>query len=520
MTAHHSGFATTRRTFLAGLGLAAGATAVTSCSSEATRSAPSLDTFTALYEGAGTSEVVDPHTATMFIDEARLKHVYDGLFEVDSTMTPIPRLAVEAEPNADGTRWRLTLRDAVWHDGSRFAPEDVLFSLGRILGAQQGAAPFVAATTLSQVDLRQCRTVGQNSVEIALRSPSFDFPALLTAYGTRIIKAGTTDLTKPVGTGAFRFDSFTAGREFVATGFEDHWDGAPRIGELRILSAGPDARVSALQSGQAQFIDSVSPSGLRVLEKAKGLVTHQASNSGILYFAMKTHRPPFDNPDVRRAMMRLVDRDELVKVALEGSGEVSDDIFGRGYHYYADDLPPHEHDPDEAGRLLRKAGVKDLSFELYVAPVAHGFVEAARLFAEQAKEAGVTVRISNGSEDTYYTDALEKGDMTMGQSGPLAIPYHFGSRLLSDAPKNYTHWADPAFDALYRRAQRTSSDEQRTRIYHRMHEILHDRGGFIFWATTPWNTAAKDGYQRLPEGTVNAFDWARFDDVTTNEVNA
>lgn len=514
MTASHPGFATTRRTFLAGLGLAAGATAVSSCSSGASTTVPGLDTFTALYEGAGTSEVVDPHTATMFIDEARLKHVYDGLFEVDSTMTPIPRLATEAEPSADGTRWRVTLRDAAWHDGSRFTAEDVLFSLGRILGPQQGPAPFVAATTLAQVDLRNCRAVGRHQVEIALRTPSFDFPALLTAYGTRIIRRGTRDVSRPLGTGPFRFESFTAGREFVATRNDDHWDGAPDLGELRILSAAPDARASALQSGQAEFIDSVSPSGLRVLEKADGTIVHQAPNSGILYFAMKTHRPPFDDPDVRRAMMRLVDREELVKVALEGGGEVSDDVFGKGYRYYADDLPAHRHDPDEAGRLLRRAGVKDLSFELYVAPVAHGFIEAARLLVEQAKEAGVTVKVTNGSKDTYYTDALDRGDMTMGQSGPLAIPYHFGSRLVSDAPKNYTHWADPAFDALYRRAQRTASDERRSEIYHRMHEILHDRGGFIFWATTPWNTAAKAGYRGLPEGTVNAFDWGRFDGVS------
>ncbi|MFQ6230183.1 ABC transporter substrate-binding protein [Nocardia sp. NPDC002869] len=68
---------------------------------------------------------------------------------------------------------------------------------------------------------------------------------------------------------------------------------------------------------------------------------------------MKTDRPPFGNPDVRRAVMRMVDRAELVKVAFEGQGEVGNDVFGEGYQYYAD-LPQHEYDPDEAGRLLRR----------------------------------------------------------------------------------------------------------------------------------------------------------------------
>jgi peptide/nickel transport system substrate-binding protein len=454
----------------------------------------------------------------MFIDEARLKHLYDGLFEVDSSMTPVPRLASAAEPNADGTRWLLTLRDARWHDGSALTADDVLFTLSRILGPQTETAPFVAATTLGQVDLSGSRAVGTDQVELALKTPSFDFPALLTSYGTRVIHDGTTDISRPNGTGAYRFESFTPGQRLVLTRYDDHWDtetaGADGIGELRLLSSTVEARVNALRSGQADFIDNVSPTALRTLSAQGGLETAQAPNSGILYFAMKCDRPPFDDPDVRRAMMRLVDRDELVKVALEGDGEVADDVFGRGYRYYADDLPTHTYDPDEAARLLERAGARDLAFDLYVAPVANGFPEAAELLRQQAARAGVRVTVVTGSKDTYYTEALKTGDMAMGQSGPLAIPYHFGSRLLTDSSKNITHWYDAEFDQLYAQAQQTADEEQRTAVYHRMHEMLHDRGGYIFWATTSWNTAHRTGLSGAPNGTVNGFDWARFTGVT------
>lgn len=498
-----------RRQFLRVAAVAGGGIALSACA--ATKSGDASNTFTALYEGAGSSEVIDPGVGTMFIDEARMKHVYDGLFEVDSTMTPVPRLAAAAEPNGDGTRWRITLRNASWHDGTPLTADDVLFTLSRILGPQSGASPFVAASTLGQIDLGNSRAVDPRTAEIALSSPSFDLPTLLSSYGTRIVKAGTTDYSRPVGTGAFRFQTFTAGREFVATRFDDYWGEAPTIGELRILSAGPEARLSALRSEQADFVDNLPPAAVRTLGGVSDLTVHSAPNSGILYFAMKTDRPPFDNADVRRAMMHLVDREQLVNVALEGVGEVSDDIYGRGYRYYAEDLEPHRHDPDRARELLTRAGVQDLTFELFVAPVAHGFLEAAELLRQQAASSGVTVRVNVGSKDTYYTEALTRGNMTMGQSGPLPIPYHFGSRLLSDAPKSFTRWADPEFDSLYRQAQVTASEDRRGELYHRMHEIQHDRGGFIFWATTPWRTAYRSTWTNTPDGVPNSLDWARFD---------
>ncbi|SDT27051.1 ABC transporter substrate-binding protein [Microlunatus soli] len=508
-----------RRGLLAGTAAVAGGVLLPGCSNgtptRATRGAgnSTIAEFTALYEGAGASEVIDPGVGTMFIDEARAKHLYDGLFEVDSTMTPVPRLAESAEPNADGSRWRLKLRDARWHDGSPFTSADVLYTLRRILGRQHQAKSFVAASTLAAIDPGACRAIGERTVELVLTSPSFDLPAMLTSYGTRIVRDRTSRFDHPIGTGPFRFVSFAAGRELTAEANDDYWDGKPRIRTLRILSTDQSSRPAAVQSGQADFADALSPSAAQELRRRDDLEVAATANSGIVYFAMKTDRAPFDHPDVRRAMMHLVDREELIKVALQGQGELSNDVFGRGYRYYADDLPMHQHDPDRARGLLRRAGMRGLRFDLFVAPVAGGFVEAARLFAAQAAKVGVTVEVKVGSKDTYYTEVLTKGAMVMGQSGPLAIPYHFGSRLLSDAPKNVTRWKDPEFDRIYQHAQQTSSDTERARSYHRLHEILHDRGGYIFWATTPWLTAARKGYRNIPAAVPNALDWARFDKV-------
>ncbi|MGW4632058.1 ABC transporter substrate-binding protein [Nocardia sp. NPDC004415] len=499
-----------RRTFLLGGALAAGA-ALTGCARSADGEG-AVDTFTAAFQGSGAGEGIDPGVNTLFIDEARMKSVYDGLFEIDETMTPIPRLAVSAELNAEGTRWRIALRDARWHDGKAFTADDVLYTFARVLGPPQ-RRPFIAASSLAKLDLSQSRAVDAHTVELALTEPSFEFLIALSAYGTKIVQNGATDFDRPVGTGPFVFESFEAGRQFVATANEQYWDGAPAVRRLRIVSAESDARLSAVQSGEIDYADNLTPAAARTLQGRRGISLSATPNSGIYFFAMKTDRAPFDNPDVRRAVMRMLDRDELVTVALEGQGEVSNDVFGKGFQHYAD-LPQHTYDPDEVGRLLRRAGVRDLSFDLFTAPVAHGFVEAARLFAEHAGRCGVRVNVVLGSKDTYYTDALSTGHLTMGQSGPLAIPNHFASRLLTDSPQNRTKWSDREFDALYAKAQATAGVEARTALYRTMHEILHDRGGFVFFGTTPWNSAARDRFQQVRAAVPNSHGWARFDAVS------
>jgi peptide/nickel transport system substrate-binding protein len=501
-----------RRGFLVGGGtLAVGALAA-ACGGSGS-SGSSVDTFSAAFEGSGADEGIDPGINHLFIDEVRLKAMYDGLFEVDDQMAPVPRLATSGEPNAHGTRWRIKLRDARWHDGKKFTSADVLYTLSRILGSP-GEKPFYAAKTLKQVDLSQSKALDEKTVEIGLKAPSFEFLTALAAYGTKLVQDGAKDFSKAVGTGPFKFESFEPGKELVATANPDYWDGAPNIQQLKILSVDADARTTALQSGEVDFADDLTGSAVKTLRATDDVTVNAKPNSGIYYFAMKTDRPPFDNPDVRRAFKRMADRDELVKVALEGQADVANDLYGKGFQYYASDLPQHRFDPDEAKFLLRKAGMSGLSFDLFTAPVASGVVEAANLITEQAKKSGVNINVVLGSKDTYYSDALKTGALAMGQNGPLPIPNFFASKLLSGSPQNRTKWADREFDALYAKALATGDTGARAAIYHQMQEILYDRGGFLFWGNSYWHNAAGSKFKNIPNGVPNSMRWGRFDKVS------
>jgi peptide/nickel transport system substrate-binding protein len=475
-------------------------------------SGSSIATFTAVFQGSGTAEGIDPGINIQFIDEARLKALYDGLFEVDDQMRPVPRLAESGEPNRDGTVWRIRLRDARWHDGHKLTADDVLYTLARVLGPPE-SRPFAAAATLEPIDLSLSRAVDERTVEITLKRPFFEFLTALAAYGTKIVRNGTRDFRTAVGTGPFRFESFTPGKQLVANAYRDYWDGPSPIQQLKILSADADARANVLLASQVDFVDTLTPAAANRLRNTADMTVHTTPNSGIYYFAMKTDRPPFNNPDVRRALMHMVDREELTRVALEGQAQIGNDVFGKGYQYYAD-LPQHTFDPELARSLLRTAGVPDLRFDLYTAPAAAGLVEAASLFATQAHRGGATVNVVLGAKDTYYSDALKINALTMGQSGPLPIPNHFASRLLTHSPQNRANWTDPTFDALYGKAQASATESDRTAIYRQMHEMLYDRGGFLYWANANWTNAAPTKFRNIPTGVPNSTNWARFNKVS------
>ncbi|WP_433548667.1 ABC transporter substrate-binding protein [Streptomyces sp. CA-294286] len=508
-----------RREFLALAGAAgtAGALALTGCGAGATSGGAADDKaaprrggqFRALFTGGGEQETLDPHAESLAVDMARTKALFDRLVELDAHMVPVPRLATKWEPNGDATVWRFTLRDASFHDGKPLTPEDVLFTFGRILDPK--ATSHFAQSLLSVIDLKKSRSAGKNVVEVALNRPSAEFPALLGTLGTSVVSARYSDPARPVGTGAFRLKSFQAGRSFVAERFDDHWDGGAYVDELRVLSADADARGNALRAGEAEFGYEMTPTFARTAQADKSVRILAAKGSTAHAIVMKCDQEPFDDPDVTLAFKLLADREKLVEVVLAGQGVVGNDMFGKGYQYYPEDIPQRTRDVARARALLKKAGVLNKTLTLYTSSVANGFVEAATLFAEQAADAGLRIRIATGSSETYFKDQLTKGVMGSHRSGAMTIPTYVNDRLLSTSAFNASGWRRKDFDTAFAKAQSTTDEAERTKLYGGLQRTVHDEGGLLVWGHPDWLNGVSSRVRGLAAVPPNTMDSARFD---------
>lgn len=467
----------------------------------------------AAFAGGGASETLDPHLANLFADVARAKALFDKLADYGADLSAEPRLATEWKANESLDRWRVTLRKARFHDGKPVTADDVLYSYRRIADSKKA---YRAKASLEPIDLKASRVVDARTVEFVLKRPTAEFPNVLATFGAYIVPKGAEDFDRaPVGSGPFRFVSFAPGRSAVFRRFDDYWEGAPHLDELEIVVANEEsARVNSLLGGQVEYAHELNPASARAHEGKGQVEIVRLRDSAMQSFVMKTDRAPFDDVRVRQAFFLIADREELVKGALSGAGEVGNDLFGKGYEYYADDLPQRKQDLARARKLLKDAGADNLRIALDTSPVAAGFTEAATIFRDQAAKAGVRITVRTGSKDSYWNDILDDGVLCCYRSGAMPIESHFSQRLLTDSTTNASKWEHKDFDALYQQAQSTRDKEDRAAVYHRMQRRLHAEGGFLVWGFADWIIGtAKNVSGVETKAPANSLDWARFDKV-------
>ncbi|WP_301547724.1 ABC transporter substrate-binding protein [Micromonospora sp. C95] len=466
----------------------------------------------AAFAGGGVNETLDPHLANLFNEASRAKAMFDKLADYGPDVSIQPRLAERWEPNSDLTRWRITLREATFHDGRPVRAVDVLYSYARITDPERA---FRAKASLDLLDLPNSRAVGDRTLELALKRPFAEFPNALAAFGAYIVPEGADSFERPVGSGPFTFDSWQPGRSLLLKRYDGYWEGAAHLDELEYLISNEEsARVNALLAGQVEYAHDITPTTARTHADGGRMAVVRMPNSTMQSLAMKVDRPPFDNRDLREAMFLLTDRQQLVDTVLAGSGQVGNDLFGKGYQYYADDIPQRIPDLDRARFLVDKAGARGLRIPLDTASVASGFVEAASVFADQAKQAGLVIEPALGNKDTYWKDILNSGVLASYRSGAMPIETHISQRLLTNSTTNATRWARPEFDARYAEAVSSADEATRRQAYGDMQRTLHAEGGFLIWGFADFLVATAPRVGGVSaDAPANTLDWARFDKV-------
>ncbi len=131
--------------------------------------------------------------------------------------------------------------------------------------------------------------------------------------------------------------------------------------------------------------------------------------------------------------------------------------------------------------MLKAAGHEGLTVELVTASVAAGLVEAAQVFAQQAKGAGVTVNVRKVDSGVFYGSDYLKW--------PFAQDFWFTRDYLSQvadcaipgAPYNETHWNNAKFNALIAEARKTLDKAKRNALLHETQKMEYDEGGYIIW---------------------------------------
>jgi peptide/nickel transport system substrate-binding protein len=448
------------------------------------------------YTGAGTAETLSPTLAVTPIDEGRVQSIFDPLVVLNADLSTSPGLALEWNPNKDATEYEVKLRPGVtFHNGKPFGAQDVIYSIQKMAGKTSAALPFV-----SGIDIHGLKAVDNLTVRIPLKFPDADLAANFVYYNTWIVQDGETDFKHPVGTGPFKFQSFTPGQQSVFTKNPNYWGkGGPYVDTLKIVSiSDPTARLNALLSGQIDAMAQLPYAQAKAHQKTNDIAVMAAHAPQVLMFYMDTTKPPFNDNNVRTAMKLIADRPALIEGAISGFGTVGNDIVGKGLPFFDTSLPQRTQDIEKAKSLLKAAGQPNLNVTLKTSDVIPGFVESATLYAQQAQAAGVKVNLQQVPPDAYFNPSLQYLKLLFGQTQwpPPSLKFFYLQALTKNAPYNETHWRSSSFDNLLFKAIGEPDKQKAQGYWNQVQQIQWSQGGYINWT----NADFVDGLSKKVHG--------------------
>jgi len=473
----------TRRRF-AQLGL--GALAGVALPSVASCAAPAADAVTAqLVHGAtggGLKDSLDPHFPVTIPDIARVRQLYESLYRFTPDYTIEPALAEEIMPNADASEWTIRLREGVtFHDGRPVRATDVEASLHRMLDPKEPSPSMTDAAAVT--DLGSSKVMDQRTYRLKLKQPYVVMDQMLANYSAGIIPADF-DPAHPIGTGPFKFDAFVPGQRSRFFKYDGYWDTKAAFDELVIINFTDDAaKVNALLAGQVQSIDNL-PGYLVDAIGAQGAQPLISETGGWVPFTMRVDAKPYSDVRVRQAMRLIADRTQMIDQAYSGHGRLGNDLYAPFDPFYiGDQLPQRQQDIGQAKSLLKAAGHEDLQVELVTSSgVGAGALESANLFAQQARKAGVRVRVNQVDSSVFYGDQYLSWPFAHDFWSTRMYLSQVAQSSIKGAPYNETHFDHPTFTQLVKAAVRETDVDRRRRLCEDAQVIEHEEGGFLIWS--------------------------------------
>lgn len=281
----------------------------------------------------------------------------------------LPWLAEDFEVNADATSFTFTLRDgATYADGAPIDATSVKTNFEAIVAL--GAKASLGSSYLA--DLAGIEVVDDGTVTITFSEPSAQFLQATSTFSLGLLSPATASVSQAdrclgdfVGSGPFSVESYTPNegaklvrREGYAWGPSTNAHTGEAYLDAIDYVVVPEAgnRTGSLQSGQIDATTGISATDAVLFESADFWSENRA-NPGVVYnLYANQSTPKLADDDVRLAIQKGIDRDEITATLLGPNDEPAVSPLSSTTPYFTDLSDELTFDPDAAADLLDGAG--------------------------------------------------------------------------------------------------------------------------------------------------------------------
>lgn len=416
---------------------------------------------------------LDPHVCVAAGTKEVLYNVFEGLVKADTEGNLVPAVAKSYEISPDGKKYTFKLRDGVkFHNGSTVTAEDVKYSIERVSGLTPDADNEIKIEkALSVID--KVVIEDEETIVLELNESDTELLGYLTAA---IIPKDYKDQGKnPVGTGPFKFESYTPLESFVVVKNDDYWGDKAYLSKVtfKIASDG-DALFLELTSGNVDIIPYLTDAQASSIPKGYRLETGTMNMVQGLYF--NCAKAPFNDPKVRQAVCLCLDKQEILDMVAGGRGEITgSNVSPRFAKYFSEEARDYyKKDINKAKELLKEAGAEKLEFTITVPSNYVFHVDTAQVIEQQLKAAGITAEINQVDWAAWLDDVYKGGKYeatVIGLACDLA-PSDTVSRFDSNAGNNFVKYSNPEFDELFAKAKSTTDENEKVKLYKEIQMLM------------------------------------------------
>lgn len=438
---------------------------------------------------------LDPHFHNLGPNNAMSVHIFDRLIAQDEKQRLSPGLAVSWKP-VDDLTWEFKLRQGVkFHDGSDFNADDVVCTMARapeVPNSPSGYGTYLKGKEVVKID--DYTVHFKTAAPYPLMGNDISTIPVISEVGCAATTEDFNAGTAAIGTGPFKFESYTPGESIVLTRNDNYWGDAPIWSEVvyRPITSGP-SRVASLLAGDVDMITGVPTTDIATLKGNGNVTLSQGASNRVIYLHMDQFREnsPFvkangggdiKNPlmdvRVRTAISKAINRDAIVERVMEGVAIPAGQLLPEGFFGVSDKLDVVAYDPEGAKALLAEAGYGD-GFEMTIHGPNDRYINDAKIaeaVAQMLTRVGIKTAVETMPRSVYFGRASTGAEGNLPEFSFILVGWGAGSGEASSPLKsliatydksagmgsaNRGRHSDPETDALIKEALRTVDDAKR-----------------------------------------------------------